>query len=74
MCLIQCAQRVNQLFLVRVLQDRQAKRQAMSTAGCPPIVAHEVMIISPLKGTSLPCHNARSLSTIHFCTAVYVPD
>lgn len=23
-------------------QDRQAKRQAMSTAGCPPIIAHEL--------------------------------
>ncbi len=46
MCLIRCAQQTSQLLLVCVLQDGQAKREAMSTAGCPPIIAHEVLIIT----------------------------
>ena len=25
------------------LQERRAKRMAMSTAGCPPFIAHEVI-------------------------------
>ncbi len=69
MYLIQYAQQVSQLFLVCMLQDRQAKRQAMSTVGCPPIIAHEVMIISPSRGVSLPqCMKTEHRTFLYRCT------